>query len=186
MLGEATEAWQRGTHRGRCPMCLGHSREEAVENPVCLSRDRLLQALCHRMRPFKGRWECCSCRVTCSTSLLRSGFLLVACALTLAWPPADAASGVKERHLPGATHTHSLVPGLSLTLCTPGNWTHGHAPLPGHSPSPISRLDASEQIHRQRAGSPSGPRASELPLATRGRAGGSWGPATWNTRTWGA
>ena len=97
-------------------MCPGHAREEAVENPVCLSRDRLLQALHHRMRPFKSQWECCSCRVTCSTLFLCSGFLLVVCAFTLAWPPADAASGTKERHLPGTTHAHSLVPGLSLTL----------------------------------------------------------------------
>lgn len=95
LVGEATEAWQRGPHRGSVPR-LKNSRKSYGE--PCLPQPRLASSSSESpgCNPSRVSGNTSPCPVTCSTSLLCSSFLLRACALSLARPLADAASGTRE------------------------------------------------------------------------------------------
>ena len=86
-----------GAHIGEGVPCASEIPGKKLWRTLSVSAETDFFTLCVSwMQPFKSQWECWSCPVTRSTSLLCSSLLLVACALSLARPPADATSGTKE------------------------------------------------------------------------------------------
>lgn len=87
--------------------------------------------------------------IIASASFLKVSFF-TARLRSLALLPADTISRTKEGKIQhGATSDTFHCAAVSLTLLhILGKQTSRQGPLPSHSPSPISRLDESEQAHR--------------------------------------